>query len=196
MQTGPSTNEAKGATKNRSIKAGMRPLGSSLLLVLLVVVASLLIRTFAFQTFYIPSKSMKPTLFVSDRIVVDKMSVDFGTINIGDVIVFKAPQDVAEDCDDPVTDLVKRVVGVPGAHVTSKGNTIYVNGVRLRENWTHWEPLGPAIGNVTVPANRYFVMGDNHNNSCDSRTWGSVPRSDIIGKVFLRFWPLSRFSWL
>jgi signal peptidase I len=139
---------------------------------------------------------MKPTLFVSDRIVVDKMSVDFGTINLGDVIVFKAPQDVAEDCDDPVTDLVKRVVGVPGDHVTSKGNTIYVNGVRLRENWTHWEPLGPAIGNVTVPANRYFVMGDNHNNSCDSRTWGSVPRSDIIGKVFLRFWPLSRFSWL
>jgi signal peptidase I len=196
MQTGPSTAEAKEATKIRSIKAGLRPLASSLLLVLLVVLASLLIRTFAFQTIYIPSKSMKPTLFVRDRIVVDKMSVDFGTINIGDVIVFKAPQDVAEDCDDPVTDLVKRVVGVPGDHVTSKGNTIYVNGVRLRENWTHWEPLGPAIGNVTVPANRYFVMGDNHNNSCDSRTWGTVPRSDIIGKVFLRFWPLSRFSWL
>jgi signal peptidase I len=92
--------------------------------------------------------------------------------------------------------LVKRVIGVPGDRLTSRGNTIYVNGTPLRENWSHYEPLGPAIGDVLVPPGQYFVMGDNHNNSCDSRTWGTVPRSDIIGKVFVRFWPLSRFSWL
>jgi signal peptidase I len=85
---------------------------------------------------------------------------------------------------------------VPGDRLTSRGNTIYVNGTPLRENWSHYEPLGPAIGDVLVPPGQYFVMGDNHNNSCDSRTWGTVPRSDIIGKVFVRFWPLSRFSWL
>lgn len=165
-------------------------------MVVLAVLASVLIRTFVFETFSIPSKSMKPTLFVGDRIIVDKLSVDFGTVHIGDVIVFKAPAAVSRDCDDPVSDLVKRVIGVPGDRLTSRGNTIYVNGTPLRENWSHYEPLGPAIGDVLVPPGQYFVMGDNHNNSCDSRTWGTVPRSDIIGKVFVRFWPLSRFSWL
>ncbi len=165
------------------------------LVIVLAVLASIVIRTFVFETFSIPSKSMKPTLYVGDRIIIDKLSVDLGTINIGDVVVFKAPKDVAADCDDPVTDLVKRVVGLPGDHLTSKGNTIYVNNQPLKENWSHWEPLGSAIGDVVVPANQYFVMGDNHFNSCDSRTWGTVPRSDVIGKAFLRFWPLSRFSW-
>ena len=164
--------------------------------VALVLLVSLLIRTFAFQTFYIPSKSMKPTLHIGDRIVVNKLSVELGSINIGDVVVFKASSDVAKDCHDPVADLVKRVIGLPGNHLTSKGNTIYVNGKPLRENWSHWEPLGPAMGNVTVPAGRYFMMGDNHANSCDSRRWGTVPRSEIIGKVFLRFWPIHRFSWI
>ncbi|HTB08212.1 MAG TPA: signal peptidase I, partial [Acidimicrobiales bacterium] len=65
----------------------------------------------------------------------------------------------------------------------------------LKENWSHYEPLGPALGHVTVPQGQYFMMGDNHANSCDSRYWGTVPRSDIIGKVFLKFWPLSQWHW-
>lgn len=137
---------------------------------------------------------MEPTLQVGDRILVDKLSVDFGTINVGDVVVFRAPP--SENCGDKVTDLVKRVIGTPGDQLTSKGNTIFVNGKRLDENWSHTEPLGPAIGNVTVPTNDYFMMGDNHSDSCDSRSWGTVPRSDIVGKVFIRMWPLSRISWL
>ena len=151
-------------------------------------------RTYAFQTFYIPSASMLPTLQVGDRIIVSKLSVDFGTINRGDIIVFKAPP--AENCGEPVTDLVKRVIGLPGDHLTSKGNTIYINGVALAENWSHSEPLGQSIGHITVPAGRYFMMGDNHNNSCDSRMWGTVPRSNIIGKAFLRIWPVSRLGFL
>jgi signal peptidase I len=87
------------------------------------------------------------------------------------------------------------VIGLPGDVLTSKGNTIYVNGVALKENWSHYEPLGPALGHVTVPQGQYFMMGDNHANSCDSRYWGTVPRSDIIGKVFLKFWPLSQWHW-
>lgn len=166
-----------------------------LVIVAIAVAFSVVVRLYVFQTFSIPSKSMLPTLHVGDRIVVDKLSVEFGTINIGDIVVFKAPAAVAGDCGDTVADLVKRVIGLPGDHLTSKGNTIYVNGKPLKENWSHYEPLGPPIGHVTVPKGRYFMMGDNHNNSCDSRTWGTVPRSSIIGKVFLRVWPLSRIKW-
>lgn len=138
---------------------------------------------------------MNPTLWMGNRIMVDKLSVDFGTINIGDIVVFKAPPDVKTDCDDDVADLVKRVIGVPGDHLTSKGNTIYVNGKPLDQKWSHYTALGTAIGHVTVPPGEYFMMGDNHSNSCDSRTWGMVPRSSIIGKVFLKFWPLSQWQW-
>ena len=163
-------------------------------IVVAAVLVSFFMRTFAFQTFYIPSASMLPTLQVGDRIIVSKLSVDFGTINRGDILVFKAPP--AENCGEPVTDLVKRVIGLPGDHLTSKGNTIYINGVALAENWSHNEPLGQSIGHVTVPSGNYFMMGDNHNDSCDSRMWGSVPRSDIIGKAFLRIWPVSRLGFL
>jgi signal peptidase I len=152
-------------------------------------------RTFVFETYFVPSGSMYPTLHVGDRIIVDKLSVDFGTINRGDIVVFKAPKKVATACGDAVADLVKRVIGLPGDNLTSKGNTIYVNGKALKENWPHIEPLGTAIGKIHVPAGDYFMMGDNHPPSCDSRSWGFVPKSSIIGKVFLRIWPLSRIHW-
>ena len=163
-------------------------------IVIIAVVVSFLLRTFCFQTFYIPSGSMEPTLQVGDRIIVSKLSVEFGTIHIGDIVVFKAPP--AENCGEPVVDLVKRVIGLPGDHLTSVGNTIFVNGKALHETWTHTEPLGQAIGHVTVPANQYFMMGDNHSDSCDSRMWGTVPKSDIIGKAFVRIWPLNRLGFL
>jgi signal peptidase I len=166
-----------------------------IIVLVVAVLVSLLVRTFVLQTYYIPSKSMEPTLFEGNRIMVDKLSVEFGTINIGDIVVFKAPPEVAMKCGDSVADLVKRVIGVPGDHLTSRGNTIFVNGVALKESWSHYEPLGGALGHVTVKKGTYFMMGDNHANSCDSRYWGTVPRSDIIGKVFLKFWPLSQWHW-
>jgi signal peptidase I len=163
-------------------------------IIIIAVLASLIVRTFVFQTYFIPSASMEPTLMIGDRIIVNKLSVDFGTIHTGDIIVFKAPP--AEDCGTTVADLVKRVIGVPGDKLTSRGNTIYINGKALDETWSHVEPLGTPIGHVTVKPGQYFVMGDNHPDSCDSRFWGTVPRSDIIGKVFLRIWPLSRIGFL
>jgi signal peptidase I len=165
------------------------------LIFVVAVLASFLVRTFVFQTFYIPSPSMNPTLWKGDRVVVNKLSVDFGTINIGDIVVFKAPPDVAKDCGDPVTDLVKRVIGLPGDRLYSKGNTIYVNGKPLDQRWTVWPTIGAPIEPTTVPAGHYFMMGDWHSNSCDSRTWGTVPRSDLIGKVFVRIWPLGSIKW-
>jgi signal peptidase I len=165
------------------------------IILVVAVTASFLIRTFVVQTFVIPSGSMKPTLHVGDRILVNKLSVDFGSINTGDVIVFKAPP--AVNClEDGITDLVKRVIGLPGQHLTSKGNTVYVNGKALKEPWTYFHAIGSPIGHVTVPKNSYFVMGDNRAYSCDSRVWGTVPRSDIIGKVFVRVWPPSRIGFI
>jgi signal peptidase I len=166
------------------------------IVVVAAVAVSLLVRSFVLQTYFIPSGSMEPTLQIGDRLIVNKLSVDFGTINRGDIVVFLAPSAVSRDCNDAVTDLVKRVIGLPGDHLTSQGNVIFVNGRPLKERWTHNEPLGTAIGHVTVPANHYFMMGDNHVFSCDSRTWGPVARSAIIGKAFVRIWPLGRVGFL
>ena len=167
--------------------------------VIILVVAvgvSLLMRAYVVQQFYIPTGSMEPTLPIGDRVLVSKLSVTFGTIHRGDIVVFHAPKAALRDCSDAVPIFIKRVIGLPGDHLTSRGNTIYVNGQPLDQTWTHYEPLGTPIGNVTVPANSYFVMGDNQSQSCDSRTWGTVPRSSMIGKAFFRLWPLSHFGFL
>jgi signal peptidase I len=170
-------------------------------IILAAVAVSFVMRAYVIQTFFIPSASMEPTLKVGDRIIVSKLSVELGTINRGDIVVFKVPP--SEHCGDAVSDLVKRVIGLPGEHLRSVGNTIEYSSAAspgtwhsIDETWPHIEPLGTPITNVVVPANSYFVMGDNHPDSCDSRFWGSVPRSDIIGKVFLRIWPLSRVGFL
>ena len=162
-------NKARGRRKRR--RAGIE----WVTIIGIALLVSAFARVFVFQTYYIPSASMEPTLLIGDRIIVDKLSVTFGTVNTGDIIVFKAPAAVATQCGDSVSDLVKRVVGVPGDKVSSKGDTILINGV--------------------VPANSYFVIGDNHPDSCDSRYWGYVPRKNIIGKVFVRIWPFSRLHW-
>jgi signal peptidase I len=160
------------------------------------VLLSFLVRTFVVQEYFVPSGSMRPTLYIGDRILVNKLSVDFGTINIGDIVVFKAPPDVKKLCHDDVTDLVKRVIGVPGDSLYSKGNTIYVDGKALKQNWSVFKTMGTTpITPITLKSSQYFMMGDNHADSCDSRTWGPVPRSDIIGKVFLKVWPLSHWHW-
>lgn len=174
----------------------MHPVLEWLVVLVVAVGVSLLIRAYAFQTYYIPSGSMEPTLHIGDRIIVSKLSVEFGTIHIGDVVVFRAPPAVKAQCGDAVPDLVKRVIGLPGDHLTSRGNAIYVNGQRLKQWWTHNPILGRPIGSVTVPANHYFMLGDNEANSCDSRYWGTVPRSDIVGKAIVRIWPLSRVGFL
>ena len=164
----------------------------------IIVVAGLVafvVRTYIVQTFYIPSGSMEPTLQVGDRILVSKLSTEFGSVHIGDILVFKRPP--KENCGGaPVPFLVKRVIGLPGDHLTSKGNTIYVNGKVLDQTWSYYNPVSPAIGNVVVPKNTYFMMGDNHGDSCDSRYWGPLPANLVVGKAVLRIWPLSRFGTL
>ena len=93
-----------------------------------------------------------------------------------------------------MSDLVKRIVGLPGQWISSRGNTIFINHRPLHQTWSHWNPLGTQIVPQRIAPDHYFMLGDNHNNSCDSRYWGTLPGSDIIGKVILKIWPLSQFG--
>lgn len=170
-----------------------------LCVIAIALVLALGVRTYVIQTFFIPSGSMEPTLNIGDRILVFKLAYDFTNPATGDVVVFKAPP--SEHCGDPsVTDLVKRIVGVPGQTIWSEGNTIYIKqpgaavGKPLIQSWPHYRQLFTPITRQLVKPNHYFMMGDNHPASCDSRDWGQLPRSDIIGKVVLKIWPLSQFG--
>jgi signal peptidase I len=178
-----------------------RWLREALVIILVAVVAAVLLREFVVQTFYIPSGSMEPTLMVGDRIVVNKLSYDFHSVDRGDIVVFARPP--AENCGGPeVNDLVKRVIGLPGETISLSGGYVYIDGRRLDETWlpasvqgtTTPGPSGTAYSldrPFHIPAGDYFVMGDNRADSCDSRYWGPIPGSLIVGKVDLRVWPIS-----
>jgi signal peptidase I len=176
-----------------------------LILVLLAGALTIGLRVFVIRTFSIPSGSMEPTLMIGDRIVVDKLAYHLHAIGRADIVVFSRP--AAERCaGPPVADLVKRVIGLPGETVSLSGGQVYINGKLLAEPWLpasvqHDTLPGPSTAPYalhapfTVPAHEVFVMGDNRGNSCDSRWWGPIPESSIVGKVDLRIWPLSHLHW-
>ena len=165
----------------------------------IILVAGILavgVRAYVARTFFIPSGSMLPALQIGDRIIVDHLSVVVSNINRGDIIVFaRVPADT-----DPTrpADLVKRVIGLPGETISSRGDQVLINGHVLREPWLpnfNAQPAADSCGQATfdikttkIPANSFFVMGDCRGNSLDSRFWGTVPRSYIVGKVVVVFW--------
>lgn len=190
-------------------------------LIAVAVAIAIVIRGVAFQAFYIPSGSMEPTLQIGDRVLVNKLSYDFHDVNRGDIIVFDAPPGAATD---DIKDLVKRVVGLPGDTVTFPGDGhVYVNGRRLREPYL---PAGvmtcnpsapcpstgqPASGQHVPPgcgtpkddgngcvvtANHLLVLGDNRQNSRDGRVFGLIDESTVVGRVFVRIWPIGDFGFL
>jgi signal peptidase I len=169
---------------------------------LVAIVIAVLLRVFVVQTYSIPTPSMEPTLMVGDRIVVDKLSYDLHGVHRGDIVVFARP--AKENCAGaPVPDLVKRIIGLPGETISLSGNGyVLINGKRLNETWLPSSKQGstyPGPSGTTysldhpykIPANHYFVMGDNRGISCDSRYWGPIAKSSIVGKVDLSIWPLS-----
>jgi signal peptidase I len=170
-----------------------RTLAEAAVTILVAVLLAGLVRTFAFQTFWIPSSSMVPTLGVYDRVLVQKAFFTWHDVRQGDIVVFSQPP--LDHCGGPRGDLVKRVIALPGQTIYSSGNSIYVNGKLLAEPYLpHYDPLGPPIPDASsqhpyrVPPGEFYMLGDNRAISCDSRYWGPIKGSSIIGKVVLTWW--------
>jgi signal peptidase I len=171
-----------------------RALAETAILVLVAVLLAGLLRAFAFQTFWIPSSSMVPTLGVYDRILVQKAFFTWHDVHQGDIVVFSQPP--RDHCGGTQGgDLVKRVIALPGQTIYSSNGSIYVNGRLLAEPYLpHDDPLGPPIPDASskhpyrVPQGEFYMLGDNRAISCDSRYWGPIEGSSIVGKVVLDWW--------
>jgi len=176
--------------------------------IVIAVILALFIRTFVVQAFKIPTGSMEENLLIGDHLLVNKFVfaptaspieravLPVGTIRRGDVIVFKYPE-------EPDRDFIKRVIGLPGETVELKEKKVSINGKGLDEPYVHFlQPPGQnsefhevtsfdvreRYGPVTVPPNHFFVMGDNRDNSQDSRYWGFLPRDYVKGKALVIYW--------
>jgi signal peptidase I len=168
-----------------------------LAVLVVALVVAVTVRAFLVQTYFIPSPSMEPTLMVGDRIAVDKISYHLHDVHRGDIVVFGRPPLETATADK---DLVKRVIGLPGETISSdqEGNVL-INGKILAQPWltaaARTDP-GPPIRSQVIPVGDYFVMGDNRGDSSDSRVFGPIPSSLIVGHAVVRIWPPSRLGGL
>ena len=172
--------------------------------IVIAVILALFIRTFVVQAFKIPTGSMENNLLIGDHLLVDKFvfspapsAIERALLPVrdvkrGDVIVFKYPM-------EPERDFIKRVIGLPGETLELKKKVVYINGQPLKEDYVHFlVPIGAGgleamdkrddYGPVTVPEGYYFAMGDNRDNSQDSRWWGFLSRDYIKGKALMVYW--------
>ncbi len=181
-------------------------------------VIAFVIKAFVAQAFYIPSGSMLPQLQIDDRVVVSKIAYRLHPPRRGDIVVFDCPEvscterkrpagspvrrvlrSVAEGVgvvQPSAEEFIKRVVALPGETVEARSGAVYVNGRRLVEPYL---PPGTAtadFGPVTVPGGHLYVMGDNRSNSSDSRVFGPIPRSSVVGRTVVRIWPVGDASFL
>jgi signal peptidase I len=189
---GPSsTGDASGHDK-RAGKGSRAAVEWGILIVAALVIA-IVIRTFVFQAFYIPSESMVPTLKVGDRVLVNKLSYKLHDPRRGDIVVFKAPEGAATA---EIKDLVKRLVGLPGETIEGRDGKIYINGRELNEPYLPDGVKARTFGPEKVPADHYYMLGDNRQYSKDSTFFGPIERKDLIGRAFMRIWPLSHLGFL
>lgn len=158
------------------------------------------------KPYRIPSESMEPTLLCakpatgclgsfSDRIIALRLAYDFESPSRGQIVVFRAPSS-ASKCGgrDGGSTFVKRLIGLPGDTVSERNGYVSVDGKPLEEPYVDPALRDHRSGTWTVGPNRYFFLGDNRANSCDSRDWGTVPRSSLIGPAILRYWPITRIG--
>jgi signal peptidase I len=163
------------------------------ILIVAALVIAIVIRTFVFQAFYIPSESMVPTLKIGDRVLVNKLSYKLHDPRRGDIVVFKAPPAAATA---GIKDLVKRLIGLPGETIEGKDGKIYINGKALSEPYLPTTVKSRTFGPEKVPPDSYFMLGDNRQYSKDSTFFGPIKRDQLIGRVFMRIWPPSHLGFL
>jgi signal peptidase I len=178
----------KKQTKSRSLR---RTVLEWVILLGGALVVALLIKTFLFQAFYIPSESMLPTLEKNDRVLVNKLSYRLHDVHRGDIVVFETPPD-----EPGAEDLVKRVIGLPGETVSCARGGILIDGRPLDEPYLEDTTTTTCDRRYHVPADTVFVMGDNRNFSKDSRSFGPIDQDAIVGRVFVRIWPPNRVGLL
>ena len=157
------------------------------------VVLALLMRTFLIAAFFIPSESMEPVLAIGDRLLVSKLSYRIGDPDPGDIVVFRTPESMQPS---ETAELIKRVVAVGGQMVAAEDGQLVVDGVPVTEEYLPADVYTRDFGPLLVPAGYVFVMGDNRRSSQDSRVFGPVPESEIVGRAFARFWPPTRLGGL
>ncbi len=175
-------------------------------IVAVAVLAALILRAFVVEPFTIPSGSMEPTLEVHDRLLVNKLSYRFHGVHRGDIVVFKKPP---HENTPGVTDLVKRVIGLPGEVISAHNGQVYINGRYLPEPWLPKVDQGITVfpshirgcltsppGSCRIPAGKYMMLGDNRTDSTDSRSFGPVSKGLFIGRAFILVWPPSRIGFL
>jgi len=183
------------------------------ILVLIALVLAVLVKTFAFQAFWIPSRSMAETLEVNDRVMVNKLAYRVGDVARGDVIVFDDPNGPSRDGESmlgsvwrnltesvglsaPKTEFIKRVIGLPGETLEIHANQVLIDGEVIEEPYLDATIEMFDFGPVAVPEESVFVMGDNRSSSRDSRFFGAVPLDEVVGKALVLMWPPSRIGGL
>lgn len=150
------------------------------------LVVALVVKTFLIQAFYIPSESMIPTLEVGDRVLVNKLSYEFGDLDRGDVIVFDRPGGPGAD---GIAELIKRVVALPGETVEAHDNQVFVDGEPIEDGYLPAGTVTTDFPPTQIPEGQVWVMGDNRTASDDSRRFGPIPIDDIVGRAFVIIWP-------
>lgn len=170
------------------------------------VLIAVVVRTFIFQTFWIPSPSMATTLVENDRVLVNKLSYRVGDVERGDVVVFERPGNMASS---EIKDLIKRVIALPGERVSIIDGAVRIDGRPLSEPYTDGEVTEAKVGcgngrtagidtevGLEVPAGHVLVMGDNRTNSDDGRCFGPIDTDLIVGRAFVIMWPPSKIGGL
>jgi signal peptidase I len=152
------------------------------------LVVALVVKTFLIQAFFIPSLSMYPTLDKGDRVLVNKLSYKVHDVHRGDVVVFERPPGQPAST---IKDLIKRVVGLPGESIEARSGSVYIDGKRLTESYLVDGVTTDNLPKMTIPKGEIFVMGDNRGDSADSRVFGPIDEDSIVGRAFIRVWPIS-----
>lgn len=174
------------------------------------LIVAVLVKSFLIQVFWIPSGSMEETLQIGDRVIVNKVAYRIGDPSRGDVVVFEPetfheesiPTKISRNLLEsvglrtPESDLIKRVIGLPGETIEIHDNAVFVDGNQLVEPYLPDGLVMRDQGPWEVPEDHYFVMGDNRNSSNDSRVFGAIERGRIVGRAFSVVWPPSRWSGL